>query len=403
MTKKQKLVLILSSVIIFNSFVSIANAYLEENTEIEIGGRYDIPNEYNSMLNTVLEADSYEIILIQDPELKSVLNGILGQDSHEKISKSQLAQIEKIESKNGSISNLDGLQYCINLSFLNLNGNQISDISSLSNLINLKYLYLERNQISDVSSLSNLTNLRILNLNGNRINDIRPLINLTSLNDLYLRGNQIDDTSYLGNLTNLNVLNLTKNKINDISFLSNLTTLKGLYLNGNQISNISSVSNLINLKYLYLDRNQISDISPIKKLTKLIGVRLSNQKIKLEKITLNSTRVEIENKIKNLNGKIVDDIYDISNNGKTSSETNLIKWNNIRQKGILKYNFRESVNIGGALTKFSGTVEQVVEINKALKRRVGDKVLITSLIYSIGEILIIVLIFMVMQKRKSDY
>ena len=360
MTKKQKLVLILSSVIIFNLLVLITNAYLEENAEIQI--------------------DSYEIISIQDPELKSVLNGILGQAPHEKISKAQLAQIEKIESKNRNISNLDGLQYCISLSWLNLNGNQISD----------------------VSSLSNLNNLSILNLNGNRISDIRSLTNLTSLNELYLRGNQIGDASSLGNLTNLKVLNLTKNKIDNISFLINLTTLKELYLNGNQISDISALSNLINLRYLYLEGNRISDISPMKKLTKLIGARLSNQKIKLEKITLNSTKVEIENKIKNLNGKIVDDIYDISNNGKNSSETNLIKWDNIKKKGILKYNFQESVNIGGALTKFSGTVEQPVEINKALKRRVGDNAVTTSLIYIIAEISIIVLTFKVMQKRKSD-
>lgn len=403
MIKKQKLVLILSSVIIFNSLVSISNADLEENTEIEIDNSYDISNEYNSALSTVMEADSYDFILIPDPELRSVLNEILGQDSHEKISKVQLAQIEKIESKNRNISNLDGLQYCTNLSLLNLNGNQISDISSLSNLINLKYLYLERNQISDIRPLSNLTNLSILNLNGNRISDIRPLINLIGLNDLYLRGNQIVDTSSLGNLTNLNVLNLTKNKINDISFLSNLTTLNGLYLNGNQISDISSVSNLINLKYLYLDENQISDISPMKKLTKLIGTRLGNQKIKLEKTTLNSTRVEIENKIKNLNGKIVGDVYDINNNGKYICETNLIKWDNIKQKGILKYNFRESVKIGGALTKFSGTVDQTVEIDEALKRRRVDKVLATSLMYIIGGISIIVLILKVVQKRKSNY
>ncbi len=251
--------------------VLITNSYLEENAEIQ--------------------TDSYEIISIQDPELKSVLNGILGQAPHEKISKAQLAQIEKIESKNRNISNLDGLQYCINLSLLNLNGNQISDISALSNLINLRYLYLEGNRISDISSM--------------------------------------------------------------------------------------------------------------KKLTKLIGARLGNQKIKLEKITLNSTKVEIENNIKNLNGKIVDDIYDISNNGKNSSETNLIKWDNIKQKGILKYNFRESVNIGGALTKFSGTVEQPVEINKALKRRMGDNVVTTSLIYIIGEMSIILLTFKVMQKKKK--
>ncbi|MDY3001859.1 MAG: leucine-rich repeat domain-containing protein [Romboutsia timonensis] len=402
MIRKQKLVLILSSVIIFNSLVSIINADLEENTGMETDSSYDISNEYNSALSTVMEADSYDLILIPDPELRSVLNVILGQDSHEKISKTKLAQIEKIESKNRNISNLDGLQYCTNLRLLNLNGNQISDISSISNLINLKYLYLEGNQISDISPLSNLTNLNILNLNGNRISDIRPLINLIGLNDLYLRGNQIGDTSSLVNLTNLKVLNLTKNKINNINFLNNLTTLKELYLNGNQISDISSISNLINLKYLYLEGNQISDISPLSNLTNLIGIRLGNQKIKLEKITLNSTRVEIENKIKNLNGEIADYIYDINNNGKYICENNLIKWDNIKQKGILKYNFRESVNIGGALNKFSGTVEQTVEIDEALKRRIVDKVLATSLMYIIGGISIIVLILKVVQKRKSD-
>ena len=80
------------------------------------------------------------------------------------------------------ISDLTGIEYCVNLYHLDLDGNQISDISPLSGLTNLGILGLGGGiQISDISPLSSLTNLEVLTLSNSQITDLSPLSNLINL------------------------------------------------------------------------------------------------------------------------------------------------------------------------------------------------------------------------------
>ncbi|MFC1981254.1 leucine-rich repeat domain-containing protein [Chloroflexota bacterium] len=99
--------------------------------------------------------------------------------------------------KTKGITDLTGLEYCSNLTELDLAWNKISNISPLSNLTDLTYLGLGGNEISDISPLSNLTDLTYLSLAWNEISDISPLANLTKLTELHLEGNQIADASPL--------------------------------------------------------------------------------------------------------------------------------------------------------------------------------------------------------------
>ena len=90
------------------------------------------------------------------------------------------------------IENLEGLQYAVNLTSLELNGHlTLKDISQLSSLTNLVNLDLRFNNISDISSLGTLVNLKTLDLANNRLQDISPLSNLINLNTLNLSLNHI--------------------------------------------------------------------------------------------------------------------------------------------------------------------------------------------------------------------
>jgi internalin A len=202
----------------------------------------------------------------------------------------------------GSIANLEGIQYCTNLTvlclrekqivdisllavltkleWLFLECNQIVDISALSGLTNLTELYLWDNQIVDISALSGLTNLTKLNLGKNGIVDIATLSGLTNLTELYLWDNQIVDISALSGLTNLTELNLGKNGIVDIATLAGLTKLEWLFLDNNQIVDISALSRLTKLERLRLDNNQIVDISGLSGLTNITELDLQNNQIR---------------------------------------------------------------------------------------------------------------------------
>jgi len=180
------------------------------------------------------------VVTFPDSNLETAIREAVNKPSGP-IHASELARLASLTAFDSGIEYLSGLDYCTNLTDLDLWHNQISDISPLGNLTNLTYLELGDNGITDISPLGNLTNLEYL----------------------YLYSNQIDDISSVVNLTNLKILSLQYNQVNDISPLTNLTSLAALDLWHNQISDISPLTNLTNLAYLYLPRNQISDISPL--------------------------------------------------------------------------------------------------------------------------------------------
>ena len=247
-----------------------------------------------------------EIIDIKDINLKRAINEQLRKkDLDADISKSELESLKRLNVHESNISNLDGLQYCINLISLHLDGEKISDISPISKLTKLTYLYLDGDMISDISPISNLTNLVTLYLNRNKISDISPIANLKNLVQLHLDQNQISDISPISNLTNLTKLHLTENKISDISPISNLTNLNYLHLDFNKISNIRPLESLTKLKMLFLGYNQISDISSIGSLTNLSGLFLSDNKINdinsIKNLTNLSSLNLNNNKISNIN------------------------------------------------------------------------------------------------------
>ncbi len=61
--------------------------------------------------------------------------------------------IKKVNSGKG-ISDLSGLEYCRNLTIIDLEANQVVDLSQLTAI---SYLNLSDNNITDISALSNLT------------------------------------------------------------------------------------------------------------------------------------------------------------------------------------------------------------------------------------------------------
>ena len=228
----------------------------------------DFLNFVNDFGKASLEGGDENDVNIPDVNLRAVIADSLGKGHDEAITRAEMATLTHLEAKEANISDLTGLEFATNMTYLWLTGNPITDLSPLCDLTDLTGLVLFGNTITDISALSNLTNLVHLNLAGNSISDISTLSNLTNLEFLALTNNSITnnaitDISALSNLTNLIGLDLRYNSISDISVLSNLTNLEYLDLGYNSISDISVLSNLTNLTYLNLSDNAISDLSPL--------------------------------------------------------------------------------------------------------------------------------------------
>ncbi|MCP4107475.1 MAG: leucine-rich repeat domain-containing protein [Desulfobacteraceae bacterium] len=115
---------------------------------------------------------------------------------------SDLLELSSVIVWSKNIKNIEGIQYCKNLTNLNISENQIRDIGALTELTKLTHLRISENQISDISPLAGLTKLIELRLVGDNviygdgdIKDISAVTGLTNLTKLYLGYNQINDIS----------------------------------------------------------------------------------------------------------------------------------------------------------------------------------------------------------------
>jgi uncharacterized repeat protein (TIGR02543 family) len=250
------------------------------------------------------------VVVLPDPNLEAAIREAIGRPTGP-IYESDLEGLTSLSATYRGITDLTGLEHCINLVSLDLRDNQISDISPLAGLTKLEWLDLSYNLISNISPLANLTNLKWLYLYNNLISNISPLANLTNLLYLYLHSNQISNISPLANLTNLTRLLLFSNQISDISPLTNLTKLTWLYLHNNQISNISVLASLTNLTQLNLSDNQVTGIAPLANLTDLTYLSLYSNQISDISPLANLTNlmwVYLEN-------NLIADIYPLVQNG----------------------------------------------------------------------------------------
>ena len=215
-----------------------------------------------------------------DPGLEAAIRDAIGKPTGD-ILDTDLIGLAQLNANSRSISNLEGIQNCVDLTNLDLGWNWITDISPLSALANLTVLDLHGNNwITDISPLESLTNLMELDLHVNQIVDISPLSDLVNLTWLHLGSNQIVDLNPLSGLINLMELSLWQNSIVDISPLSGLTNLMVLFLGRNQITDISPLSSLTNLTKLLLEQNwTVVDISPLASLTNLMVLELGDNQI----------------------------------------------------------------------------------------------------------------------------
>ena len=265
-----------------------------------------------------------DLVSIPDPNLRTVIEGLLGKAPGALITAADMARLTRIEADDAGISNLTGLEAATQLeriefrrnaisdlsplrgltqlNNIKLRGNKITDVAPLAGLINVDWLGLEENEIRDLSPLKSLIKLNGIGITDNPIADVSPLASLISLEGIDAWRTPISDFSDLAKLPRLRWINFGDDRsvsalptlkglktlrrleirdcnISDLSGLAELTQLEWLVLVDNQISDISALANLKRLEHLNLDANVIKDVSPLAKLTKLKVLYLENNVI----------------------------------------------------------------------------------------------------------------------------
>ena len=222
----------------FSDFLAFAGQFGTQRGDGRYQAKYDLNSDgMIDFADFLLFASSYgstiptdgggsEIVEIPDPNLRAEISRPLRKARGAPITRADMATLRVLVVYSAGLTDLTGLEFATNLTYLYLGYNRISDIAALSGLTNLTELWLHNNQISDITALSGLTNLTYLSLGGNQISDIAALSGLTNLTELYLRGNQISDLAALSGLTNLIWLNLDWNPLSATSVNTHIPALE---------------------------------------------------------------------------------------------------------------------------------------------------------------------------------
>ena len=217
-----------------NNRVPYNHIFVLESRGVKVG--YDVPEG---------------VVLFRDANLDQAVRDAVGiplallmKEDLEKLVVLEYTGFERAE--NERISDLTGIEFCSQLTRLNLEGNQIDNIGALAGLANLVHLTMVYNRISDLSPLSNLSRLTRLELDANEIFDVAPLQGLDNLGLLSLNENKkIYDLSYLGSLSKLTRLELKNNQISQIRPLVRNKGISGeIKLTSNQLSNTALTADI---------------------------------------------------------------------------------------------------------------------------------------------------------------
>jgi Leucine-rich repeat (LRR) protein len=139
-----------------------------------------------------------DVPLIPDAALAGALRKELALGAEE-ITFESLKRLRNLDAQGQGISNLSGLEHCINLTGLSLEDNNVIDVRPISSLLELEILSLNANPVSDLTPIANLIELRALFIGKTNIDNLKfatnlrklelfsfPFSKVTSLVDLYL-------------------------------------------------------------------------------------------------------------------------------------------------------------------------------------------------------------------------
>ncbi len=269
------------------------------------------------------------LVTIPDANLRAAIEAALDKARDAPITQAEMATMDSLTANKRGISDLTGLEYATNLTWLDLASNNITDISVLEGLTNLTDVTLAANNISDLASLAANTGLGrggAVDVKNNPLNAASHSTHIPALQsrgvsvsyvpspivtipDANLRAAveaalgktsgapitvaemetltwlEADFDAGISALTglefaaNLRGLLLAYNPITDLSPLSGLTNLWRLSLSDTNIPDLSPLSGLTNLELLSVIATNTSDLSPLSDLTNLTSLRLSHNKI----------------------------------------------------------------------------------------------------------------------------
>ncbi|MBT3319443.1 MAG: hypothetical protein HN948_00175 [Clostridia bacterium] len=249
------------------------------------------------------------VVNIPDANLRAALHAATGVPPGNNIVSGDLSALTgNLILNNKSIANIEGIQYCSNITGLYLERNNISTLlTNMAGLASLEQLSLKSNNLTFAqAALSSMPNLMYVTLADNPITAVdisvafMPNLKSLRLNDcafasyplevtnpgleyLYLANNNIGSVpGNVSTMTSLKVLDLANTGLSTVTpQIYNMSTIETLHLSNNNISSLSSdIGNMTGLKWLTIAGNKLEHLpNEIATLPSITNVDVSNNKL----------------------------------------------------------------------------------------------------------------------------
>ncbi|TVQ43440.1 MAG: hypothetical protein EA362_11295 [Saprospirales bacterium] len=205
-----------------------------------------------------------ELVEFNDDALELAVANALGK-TNGPVSKEEILELTELNISGQQIEDLTGLEEAVNLEKFEAQSTSISSFVPISQLSKMKWLDIRNTAIpnGNLSFLEGITGLEFVDFRGTGISDISNLALLTSLKEIYLRDNNIEDLSPLAGLTQLIYLNIHTNPITDLSPIAGLTNLETLIMRNVQTGNegLEVIKNFSKLWRLNARNTGITDLT----------------------------------------------------------------------------------------------------------------------------------------------
>lgn len=240
-------------------------------------------------------------VTIPDSNLNKIVHAELLIPMSEPLTSEDLARLIFISARNSDITDLTGMEYCINLRYADFSSNKIRTLTPLAGNQAIQHLDISYNFLKDIEAIATIINIQNLNLAcvnqaliiANHI-DLSPLLKLTKLNILDISTNQITICDVISQLISLTELTAKEFEINteESQKLSKLVNLTKLITSDGHFTNIDFLSGMPDINYIELSRcSRFSDTTPFKNLSKLeyLAITQNNMMRDITPITENSS------------------------------------------------------------------------------------------------------------------
>ncbi|MCH2212072.1 MAG: hypothetical protein MK110_12280 [Fuerstiella sp.] len=209
--------------------------------------------------------ESAEVVEIPDDALRKALleQKRKRQKEGDDITVEDLHAIYSFVVENRGISDLTGLEHCINLGEARFGKNNIKDVTALAGCKNLQSLSIQHNEIADLTPLGKLAKLQYLNFEHNKVASLEGLETLDRLTSLYGSHNQVESLEPTSGLRKLWTLSLNHNRIKDLAPVTELPRLDSIGLAHNNIEDVSMLPPGKTVYSTYLQGNKIQNIGPL--------------------------------------------------------------------------------------------------------------------------------------------